>query len=260
MTEIAPAVFTIPPGWSFVDALARGMMERAGGDPMALSRPLVLLPTRRACRALRDAFLRLSEGRPLLLPRMWALGEPDEDEAVLQGDLELPPAMPPLRRQLLLARLVMALGGGTSPEQAAQLAGELGHLLDQVRTEGLEFDGLEKLVPAEFAEHWQKTLDFLRILTHHWPLIVEQDGCMDGSLRRLRLLEAQAASWDSHPPAQPVIAAGSTGSIPATAALLAVVARLPGGAVVLPGLDTWADDDSWAAVEPGHPQHNLKTL
>ena len=43
----------------------------------------------------------------------------------------------------------------------------------------------------------------------------------------------------------PVIAAGSTGSMPATAKFLQTVAGLPQGAVVLPGLDTDLDDEAW---------------
>ncbi len=46
----------------------------------------------------------------------------------------------------------------------------------------------------------------------------------------------------------PVIAAGSTGSMPATAKLLAAIAQLPHGAVVLPGLDTDLDEDSWREI------------
>ena len=146
----APRVFFVAPGLPFVDALAKGLWERCGGDPLELSRPVVLLPTRRGCRWLRDAFLRLTEGRPLLLPRMGGLGELDEDELALTGPpLELPPAVPPLRRQLLLARLIQARGAGPdghhpSCDQAAQLAAELGRLLDQVQTEGLSFGGLKK--------------------------------------------------------------------------------------------------------------------
>ena len=52
----APSVFTIPAGVSFVDTLAQGVMRDIGGDPFALSDCLILLPNRRACRALRKAF------------------------------------------------------------------------------------------------------------------------------------------------------------------------------------------------------------
>ena len=57
-----------------------------------------------------------------------------------------------------------------------------------------------------------------------------------------------------------VIAAGSTGSIPATRELLKVIAHLPNGAVVLPGLDRMLDDASWETLDPGHPQYGLKQL
>lgn len=272
MTDAAGAsVFTVAPGLSFVDALAEGILQRAGGDPLRLARHLVLLPTRRACRSLREAFLRLGGGRPLLLPRMRPLGELDEDELLLldetaaEDGLDLPPAVPPLRRQLLLARLIVAMAGGRggqapSPAQAAQLAAELGRLLDQVQTEGLDFANLAGLVPAEYAQHWQITLDFLKLLTEHWPAILAQDGLMDAAERRRRLLLAEAERWRANPPEFPVIAAGSTGSMPATAALLAVVARLPQGVVVLPGLDRDMDDAAWEAVDAGHPQAALKAL
>jgi ATP-dependent helicase/nuclease subunit B len=59
-----------------------------------------------------------------------------------------------------------------------------------------------------------------------------------------------------------VIVAGSTGSVPATAQLIEVVAGLPQGLVVLPGLDTQTGAEVWDAVaeDPGHPQHGLARL
>src|SRR5690606_25546576 len=59
---MAGSVFTIPAGRPFLDDLARGLLAEAGPDPLDLARTLVLLPTRRACRAARDAFLRVSGG------------------------------------------------------------------------------------------------------------------------------------------------------------------------------------------------------
>ncbi len=50
------------------------------------------------------------------------------------------------------------------------------------------------------------------------------------------------------PPAGPVIAAGSTGTIPATADLLKAIAGLPQGALVLPGLDQDLDEAAWKAI------------
>ena len=60
----------------------------------------------------------------------------------------------------------------------------------------------------------------------------------------------------------PVIAAGSTGTVPSTARLLKVIASLPNGAVVLPGLDRSLDDEDWASLaeHPEHPQAGMAEL
>jgi ATP-dependent helicase/nuclease subunit B len=266
-----PSVFNMPAGVSFVDALAERLIEESGGDPLALARIEVLLPTRRAARSLRDAFLRACDGRPLLLPRLRPLGDLDAEELVMSAPEEaadvfggaVPPAIPVMRRQMLLAR---AICKGPNPparfDQALSLARELGRFLDQVQTDGLSFEALAGLVPADHAAHWQETLEFLKILGEVWPQIRAAEGGIDPAERRLKLIQAQAARWRAEPPDHAVIAAGSTGSLAPVAELLSVIARLPNGRVVLPGLDRSSDPGVWAAVEadPTHPQHGLARL
>ncbi|MHA1107552.1 MAG: double-strand break repair protein AddB [Alphaproteobacteria bacterium] len=266
----APSVRTIPPGVPFVDALAAGLCARLGDDPLALTGSLVLLPTRRACRALTEAFLRHSGGEALLLPQMLPIGDMEDelsplDEPVMAAAVELPPAIPALRRRVLLARLILAnpdlwRHGRVSPAQATQLADGLADFLDQVQIEQLSFDGLRDLVPERYASHWQITLEFLTILTTHWPSILDEQDCMDPAMRRNRLIEARCEAWRADPPQMPVIAAGSTGTIPATAELLSIVAGLPDGIVVLPGLDTNLDADDADALPATHPQAGMARL
>ncbi|MDA0662541.1 MAG: double-strand break repair protein AddB [Proteobacteria bacterium] len=263
-------VFTIPPGAAFVDALAAGILGETGDDPSALLDYTILLPTRRACRSLRDAFLRAGDGRAMLLPTMRPLGDVDEDEFAFHeapepGGVEAPPVIPALHRRLLLTRLILGwdrAGAEISVDQAARLAVELERLLDQVQTERLSFDGLKDLVPEDFAEHWQKVLAFLTILTEHWPAVVREQGGIDQAERRNLLLDSLSALWAHSPPPGHVIAAGSTGSIPATADLLATVAAMPNGRVVLPGLIRDTDSRTQEAIERDqtHPQHNLARL
>ena len=264
------SVSTIPPGAPFVDTLAAGILARHGGDPLDLAKVTVLLPTRRACLALRDAFLRRSGGTALILPRITPLGDVDPDEieaaadvgAVGDADAAVPPAISELSRRLLLARLILAWGGESDmrADQAVRLAGELAALLDQVQTARLSFDALDGLVPDDYAEHWQHTLDFLKIVTAEWPALLAERGLIDPAVRRDTMLGRLAERWLAAPPADPVIAAGSTGSIPATADLLAVIANLPAGEVVLPGLERDADEASWDAIDESHPQYGLKRL
>jgi ATP-dependent helicase/nuclease subunit B len=207
--------------------------------------------------------LRISDGAPLLPPRVIPLGDLDAEELAFEetaSALEIPPAISPLRRRLLLTRLVQAFRSDLRADHAARLAGELAQLLDQIETEGLDFANLAALVPDKFSEHWQLTLEFLKIVTEQWPKILTERGLIDPAERRNRVLMAQAELWRHNPPAYPVIAAGSTGSIPATAELLAVVAALPQGAVVLPGLDIHLENKAWNALDPTHPQYGMAHL
>jgi len=276
MSRADRRVFSIPAGTGFLDALAEGVLAETAGDPLTLSGYRILLPTRRACRALQEAFLRLSGGKPLLLPRLEPLGDIDDEELLLAGggeagttgesSLDLPPAVAPLRRQLLLSRAILAARHNFAAkpfglDQAARLATELARLLDQMTTEGIGFDRLQGLA-GEHAEHWQHTLNFLEVLSKAWPDMLKIEGAIDPAERRNRLLGAEAERLRRKPPETPLIAAGSTGSIPATAALLAVIAGLPMGRVVLPGLERDWDQETWTEIErdPLHPQHGMALL
>lgn len=258
-------IYTIPAGLSFVDVLARGILDEAGDDPLSLARVQILLPTRRACRSLRDAFLRLSD-KPLLLPRMDPIGDVDEEELSLllspaEEDLSIAPAIAPLHRQFLLMKLIERQGAGRSVEQDMMLARALAKLMDQIYTEDLDLADLPKAVDREdFSEHWKISLDFLEILSLHWPMILSENGVVDAAARRNILLRRLAAHWQENPPQHKIIAAGSTGSIPATADLLKTVANLPEGCIVLPGLDQGMDEKSWKAMDDTHPQATLRDL
>jgi ATP-dependent helicase/nuclease subunit B len=261
-------VFNIPAGIPFARALAAHLLEQTQGNPQSLAAYRIFLPTRRACQVVREAFLQQSDA-PLLLPRLQPLGDVDGEELALSLGSEalraeilaMPPGIPPLRRQILLALLIAARPGYQQGfDQALLLAAQLGRLLDQVIIENISLDNLDHLVPEALSEHWGKTLDFLSILREHWPGILEKEGCIEAADRRNRLIRALADNWNNTPPDGPVLAAGSTGSMPATAELLNVIAGLPNGAVVLPGLDTAIDEASWTGLNESHPQHGLQQL
>jgi len=271
-------VYTIAPDRPFLGVLARSLLDKAAGDPLRLARMTVLLPTRRAARALRESFLRLSgeegsAGAPLLLPRLRPIGDLEADEIALGGSegaddptLAIPPAIPELRRRLLLTQLVLRWGEERGnpllPGQAAALATALARLLDAAAIDGADFSRLRELAPDDLAAHWQLVLQFLDILPRMWPGILADEAALDAAERRNLLLRRQAMLWRETPPRDPVIAAGLVGGFPALDELLGVVAWLDQGAVILPGLDRGVDPALWDAVadDPAHPQHLIARL
>ena len=295
MAGRSSSVFSIPPGLPFLDTLVAALLEGRLGfdvelavDPFALADITLYLPTRRSVRAVRTSFLN-ALGKPVLLPRIRALGEVDEDGLALDQALfgsapsDLPPAVAAAYRQLALTKLVLPWSAAAvradadlpdelllipaSPADAARLADRLGRLIDEVHTAGVSWDALADLVDRDLAQYWEITRQFLEIATRAWPAHLAERGLTDPAARRDALIRAEASRLRSAGSKGPVIAAGSTGSVPATADLLAAIAGLPNGAVVLPGLDRDLDDDAWSAVdrdsEParlGHPQYGLKRL
>lgn len=266
---MAANVFTIAASAPFAETLARGLIVRldAERDPLALATATIFLPTRRAARTLNETFARLLGGAALL-PTVRPLGDVDEDDAhfdAIDGDLILAPPISPLRRRLLLAAMVLhwdraKRGGRLTFAQAAALSRSLSGFLDEAETQGADLSKLEDLAPAALAEHWSEVRDFLRLLRDEWPGLLTAERVMGPAVHRNLALEALAQRMAENPPPGPVIAAGSTGSIPATANLLKVIAGLPNGAVVLPGLDKDLDEASWDKLDAGHPQYGLRQL
>ncbi len=291
-----PRVFTIPPSAPFLATLIKALTGGKLGfdladDPLALAAVTLYLPTRRACRLARDAFLEALNIDAAILPRIVAIGDIDEDEvafaeaatgAIATDALALPPALGGLERRLLLAQLVGKWAAAPkvrgasgiplvaqTPAAACALADDLARLMDDMTMRSVPWDKLDGLVPDFLDPYWQLTLEFLQIAREAWPALLNERGWIEPAARRDALIKAEAARLARNTDA-PVIAAGSTGSIPATAELIATIARLPHGAVVLPGLDTDLDEESWRMIEgdtskdiapaPGHPQLAMQAL
>ncbi|MTI44564.1 ATP-dependent helicase/nuclease subunit B [Roseibium hamelinense] len=266
------AIYTIPPSVPFLPRLVETLVDgtlvdgfRPLDDPLLLADVTLYLPTRRAARQLPDLFQEVFKGKPVLLPRILPVGDADEDldAFFLEGDGEpLPPAIAPIERHLAMTRLVMAwksalrrevlqigsdepLGVPASPADAAWLAGDLLALMDEIETEEANWSGLAGLVPEDHARYWQVTLEFLEIVHKAWPGFLAERGRMDPKKRRSDLIRRSAKRLVSQPPRGPVIVAGVTGSIPATAELLKSISKLPQGVLVFPGLDLHLDEVSW---------------
>ncbi len=266
---MAPRLALVAQNLPFLDVIATRWIAQAsasGGadDPLALARGIILLPTRRAARALSEAFLRVADGRVMLLPRISAIGALDEAPLALGGWLDLAPAIEPMRRLALLSGLVLKAGRqfGTAPtlDQAWPLAQALADLMDEA--ERAECDLARTLPDAAegFAQHWQDTLRFLQIVTAAWPQWLAENGLGNPAARQMALLRAQSEAWAQDHAAPPIWAAGFTTANPAVAALLRAIGGMPHGQVVLAGVDEQLADADWETLPDSHPQAGFARL
>ncbi len=265
-------VYNMPSEYSFLDVMASSLLHDFGHDPLAFRRVTVFLPTRRACRLLAECLLEKSQQESLVLPKMYPLADLDDEDIEFQLydknlSAEIKPAISSLERQLILTQCLLKAGfynergevEDLSLSSATHLSQQLCGFLDQVQSERLSLSEMKDLVPEAYAVHWQKNLDFLNVISQQWPRILESIDKVDPMQRVHLLLEKQTKAWEETPTHDYVIAAGSTGSHKTTAKLLDVIARLPNGTVVLPGLDQSYDVDT-SDIKPTHPQYGLRAL
>jgi ATP-dependent helicase/nuclease subunit B len=274
----AGRIFSVPHGRPFLravaEALLTGELPRPGGrrlGPLELAGVTLLLPTRRDIAAVQEAFLQAANGAALLLPKIKLISHLSDApplaaaEGGERADGEGKPQIGKLERELALARLVLqwsraiAAGEGRAPTrtpaQAVRQAKELARLLDMVEMEDVGLTRLDALVPQDFSAHWELTLDFLKIVTEHWPLYLDGLGKVSPAGWRNGLMLGEAERLSRTPPSEPIIVAGVTGTVPAATQLMRAVLALEQGALVLPGLDLTLDEESWNVLVPAHPEH-----
>jgi ATP-dependent helicase/nuclease subunit B len=270
-----PSIYTIPGHRSFADALATGLIARFGKAPLGLARGRILVPNNRAARAITEAFVRAS-GSGLLLPRLTPIGDPELDERiggvieVVDDGTPVRPAIDPLERLLTLAE--MARQPGESAAEGLRIATEIARTIDALLIEDIDPARLGSAVSEthELAGHWERALARLQTILLQWPAELGKRAALDLAERRNRLLRGLAGRWAVRPPEGFTVAAGITTAAPAVASVLASVARMTGGMVVLPGLslESTMPDGEWDALGPDdrgrgeqtHPQFHLKLL
>ena len=255
-----PRVFALAPGVDFPRALVSGLMARlAGQPPEALARVELIVNTRRMARRIEALF---DDGPALLLPRIRLVTDLG-DEAALDA---IPPAVSPLRRRLELVQLVSGFLDAApdfAPRSALyDLADSLAGLIAEMQGEGVSPAEIAALDIEDQSGHWARTQAFLSIVQSYFE---RAHAAPDKDARQRLIVEQRAARWAEAPPDHPIIVAGSTGSRGATQLLMQAVARLPRGALVLPGFDFDMPEALWPTLDDpliaeDHPQFRFHAL
>lgn len=279
---IRPRVYSVPFSTGLCDATVRLVLQN--GDAMSASRTTLFLPNNRAVKAMTEAFVR--QAAPgLLLPRMVAIGDLALDEALgplldpIASDDPVWPVINPAQRLMLLAGLVQRhrpMGQGITPAEGLRLARKLADMIDELEIEEIGSERFSEIpVETELAGHWQSAYGQLFKILPDYRAEMARRQLLGPSERRNALLDRLNRQLRDAPPVGPVIAAGITTSARAVARVLGRIARLPDGAVVLPGVDLDMADEQWEALGPHrnvegeskprrnqetHPQFHLKLL
>ena len=252
-----PRVFGLAPGVDFPSALVQGLRTRLECQPPdAMARVDLIVNTNRMARRLRDIF---DDGAPGFLPRVRLVTDLD----TLVPGITLPPATSSLRRRLELVQLVSKLitaDPTLAPRSSLYaLSDSLANLIDEMQGEGVAASAVAELDVSDQSGHWERAQRFLTIAQNY---LNQTQGQPDKEARQRQLVSRIIAHWEVKPPTNPVILAGSTGSRGTTSMLMQAVAKLPQGAIILPGFDFDLPTKVWAALDQellseDHPQYRF---
>lgn len=267
--EPAGNIYSIPPSLPFLQTFAQALVagELVEGfnpkdDPFCLADATIYLPTRRAVRGLNLELLKAIKsqcgGNATLMPRIYTIGDLDEDEMILGLESDAPldanNKTSSDERRIILARLVRAWSAALKPESKAlfeeeeivlpssaadaiRLASSVASFMDRIETEEIHWQQIQELKPDTEAQWWQITIAFLKIVMEQWPAFLKAQHKINPAEFRSKLMNARIEQLSAAAHKGPVIIAGSTGSIPATTRLITAIAKLKNGVVILPGVD-----------------------
>ena len=252
-TDQMEHIISISSTTSFADKLASELIEKYQDKDWGLFFNKIILPTRRSVKTLKDALIRQSGKKTLILPQMVSFSD------LKFFSLGYKEPISELHRNILLSRLVMQKEP-LSVEKAFEISKQLSGVMDEMQYFGIPFEKLKNIVPDKFALHWQDTLSFLDILYTYWPTIIEQEEKTDIASYRIETIHKIIDDWKNNPPAERIIAAGFTGGLPIIEEFLKAVYHLPNGCVILPNLDCLMSDEQWESIDDTHPQYHLKKL
>ncbi|WP_420568989.1 double-strand break repair protein AddB [Thalassovita sp.] len=255
-----PRVYGVGLGVDFPAALVRGLEARNQGlPPQQVAKTQLILSTQRMKRRVRDLF---DAGPALLLPRLQLV----TDLALGAGVSDIPTAVPPLRRRLEISQLVSILLD-REPDLAPRsslydLSDSLASLLDEMHGEGVDPQVIRALDVSDESGHWGRSLQFLEIVQHYFDQAHEAP---DRETRQRMVVRGLSRLWEATPPQNPVVIAGSTGSRGTTMLLMKAIAKLPQGAIILPGFDFDMPASAWEDLadpltSEDHPQYRFHKL
>ncbi|PTQ69676.1 double-strand break repair protein AddB [Celeribacter persicus] len=251
-----PGLFGVPCGANYPLAIKNGLLNRLKDTPPELlARTEIFVNTSRMRKDIQGAF---DNGSTRFLPRIRLLSELGTEYQFL----DLPVPVNSLRRRLELSQLV-AHFLRQEPQFATRasifdLSDSLAQLLSEMQDEGVSPDDIRALKVQDSSGHWQKSLQFLSIIFDFFGPDTSTDP---GSEARMKLvIDRLERQWRETPPDHPILVAGSTGSRGMTARFMSIVANLPMGAVILPGVDFDMPEPVWSQIRNAeraafeHPQ------
>lgn len=219
---------------------------------------LIFLPSRRAVRTV-EKMIADRCGGAAVLPRLVALGE-GADPSDFDDDMDAHSSdtVPDILRVCVAAKLLAADANIANISTALPVARDLIRMTDYLENEGVDIADMDwgAIVDEKYAAHFQAKAKMLNIISRVMPI------CGEGRQTVAQRRNADIRAWIDVVRNQNfsrVIVCASTASVPATADLMAAIADLPNGRILLSGKIDGMPSDFMLDTNPYNSEYRFLT-
>ncbi len=230
-------IFNVSDPMKMLDALW-GQIAQYSND---FSKVLIFLPSRRAIRSVENMIIE-KIGRAVILPNLVPLGDGNDEEEFY------PDTISNRERVIILSKLLSMDANVKNIATALPLAQDLIRMQDYLENEGVQIDNIDwmNLIDNKYATHFQNKARILDIIKQ----------LNDSRLTTTQKRNTEIRAWKNHlDKYESVIVCGSTASVPATADLMAYIANLENGKIILSGKISGDEKDFELDTNPYHSEY-----
>ncbi len=243
------ALFHIRAGQKFLPALAQGIIKRF--KYLNLGKVTILLPSIRSAIALKEELSTYDSVDNL--PKILTFKDIFYLAKNRCSPLKDLPILSPIEYKINIANKIYK-HQNCSYNNAFSVACELHEIIEQLEKENIDLTTITSINLGELPQHIEKLINNFKIVISQLGKAQEISDAAIYNQAVTRLI----AEWNINAPNNPIIAAGSTGSIKATSTLLEFLVNLPNGFVVLNAADIILSENSWNKINEYHPSFYIK--
>ena len=213
---------------------------------------LIFLPSRRAVRTV-EKMIASRCGGTAILPTLVALGEGVDD---IESQTDAPDVISDTERVVVLSKLLSADGNIGNLSTALSVAHDLVRMQDYLENEGIDIADVDwnALVDERYASHFQSKAQILNILSTFMSSYAA--GRITQTASRNRDIRAWINKLNDY---KLVVVCGSTASVPATSDLMASIANLSHGRIILSGHISGRVSDFQLETNPYNSEYKFLT-
>lgn len=264
-----PNIFNISSEHNFFESLYIWLLENFSDQ---LSETKILLPNQRSCRHLQQLFLEKStKNSAIILPKIKAISDISyEDFFDFLPNNEIKPIIAEILQAKPLSKLeylffitneiqkLAVFGDNLNSSQALGIATSILNLFDEIENEEVDLEIIDKIDDSNLSLHRQVTLEFLKNFYFQIKNSFIKQNIFFASSYRNFVVEKYIAALEKFGSKNPIIVAGSTGSLSFGRKLIKAILAQNNGHVILYGLNF--DGKTTEDLPQNHPQFLLNSL